>query len=590
MHTKIRHRLLEIRELMAIHGIDVLIVPHSDPHKSEYLPPYWKYLEWISGFTGSSGCCIITQTSAGLWTDSRYFIQAEQQLKGTTFKLFRDGLKDTISIKHYIQENLNKGDTISICSELVTITLWNSLLQDFNDFTLRGDLDIIGLAWDKNRPPQPDAPIFIYDTQYCGEDAANKMARIRDKIPIDINTALVVSTLDDIAWTLNIRGNEIPNNPVVISHLIIERKTATLFINSHKLTDELHQYLSRLNIKIREYCEFYNFLSNLSLNKVFIDPNTTNRKVLESISRECVHYINSPIPLLKAIRNSVEIDNLNNAMLKDGVAMVRFLIWLEHNINNAPTELDIVKQLHQFRKEQTNFKGDSFDTIAGYKENGAIVHYKPTKESSTKLYPESFLLLDSGAQYLEGTTDITRTISLGALSQEEREDYTLVLKGHINLATAIFPKGTRGSQLDILARHPLWKQRKNYLHGTGHGVGHFLCVHEGPQSIRTQENSTCIEEGMVISNEPGSYNKDKFGVRIENLMLTKTLINKDEDDFICFKTVTLCPIDVKPIYRELLTTEEVTWLNSYHKMVYKELSPLLNQNEKEWLKNNTKEI
>lgn len=590
MENQICNRLTSLRALMWDKNIKGIIIPSSDPHMSEYLATHWKVREWFSGFTGSAGTLVVTLDNAGLWTDSRYFIQADRELQNTGITLYKDGLSSTPTIAEFLQNKLSLGDTISIYGEIISVqayySQWKEQLCNFEINTID---DLFSPIW-LERPSLPDTPCYVYDKKYAGESVESKLNKIRKTLPQ--NTALLVSALDEIAWTLNIRGNEIQNNPVVISYLLIDQNQCRLFIDSTKITEEVEKHLSNNNISILAYSEIFNALITLNIENLQFDPQTTNAKAKLSINPNIIQKPKaSPIPLFKAIRNDVEIKNLKSAMTKDGIALVKFLIWLEDNISSEKiTEIDISNKLYELRAKQPLFKGESFDTIAGYKEHGAIVHYKATPETNATLKPKGFLLVDSGAQYLDGTTDITRTIALGQLTDEEKEDYTAVLRGNINLSRAIFPEGTRGSQLDILARLPLWEMKKNFLHGTGHGVGHFMCVHEGPQSIRMNENSTTMHLGMLTSNEPGVYIENSHGIRIENLLLVSSAGEGLFTDYYKFDTVTLCPICTKGILKNRLSAEEISWLNAYHENVYINLAPHLTSKEQEWLKQATAKI
>ena len=588
MALSTKEKLTELRELMRSKKISAAVIPSSDPHMSEYLPSHWHAREWFSGFTGSAGTLVVTLDKAGLWTDSRYFIQANTELKDSGIDLYKEGLKETPSIPAFLNQSISKNEVVSIYGEITSIATLANWEKQLTHITINTKEDFISPVW-TNRPELPQTEAYIYDLKFAGESAESKIKRIRESI-VEGQT-LLVSALDEIAWTLNIRGEEIQNNPVVISYLLINKTNATLFIDSKKVSAELQNYFKSNHILIKEYHEIFDELA-LSKDKILLDPKTANVKLQESISDVAKIILHaSPIPLFKALRNKTEINSLRSAMLKDGVALVKFLIWLEEHIDSAKiTEIDISNKLYELRSAQALFKGESFDTIAGYKEHGAIVHYKASPTTNTTLKPKGFLLVDSGAQYLDGTTDITRTIALGKLSDEEKIDYTAVLKGHINLAKAIFPQGTRGSQLDILARLPLWEMKKNFLHGTGHGVGQFLCVHEGPQSIRMNENAVTMEIGMLTSNEPGIYIEGSHGIRIENLMLVENAGEGLLSDYYKFETVTLCPICTKGVLKDKLSEEEISWLNMYHQNVYINLAPYLNEKEQRWLKQATIKI
>ena len=550
-------KLKSLRIEMKKENYDYYIIPHTDPHGSEYLPSHWEQIAWISGFTGSAGTLIIGLKEAFLWTDSRYFLQATEQLADTNITLQKMGLQESILIKDFIKKKSKTDAAFAICSLLNQSTYTSPVILTE---------DLIDRIW-TDRPSLPLTPIFIFDKCYAGENANSKLERVRNKMTLQGETALLLYKLDEIAWLLNIRGKDIPQNPVVISFLMLKLESADFYIEKEKLNKETRNYLEKLNINIHSYKE--------------IDPNL----VIESYNYA------SPVDALKAIKNDTEINGFRNAMKVDGVAMVRFLIWLENNIKSGKiTELGVADKLRKLREKATLNRGESFTTIAGYGENGAIVHYSATLESNTTLLPKGFLLVDSGGQYLNGTTDLTRTISLGAMTEQMNRDYTAVLRGTINLAKAQFPTGTRGTQLDILARMAIWQEGTNYLHGTGHGVGHFLNVHEGPQSIRMNENPTTLKPGMVISDEPGIYRAGSHGIRIENLLLVEKRDKIGYGTFNGFETLTLCPIDTKPIKLEKMQREELKYFNYYHQMVYEKLSPLLDEEEKQWLKEATKPI
>lgn len=568
-------------------GIQAFIIPSTDPHLSEYVAPHWKSREWISGFTGSAGTVVITSEKAGLWTDSRYFLQAAQQLAGTEVELYKEMLPETPGIPAFLSATLQKGDAVGIDGKMFSAAEVELLQEELakSHITVRNVPDPMNALW-ADRPPMPEAPAFVYDLQYAGKSFAEKLPLIRKEMEKAGAEALLLSALDEIAWTLNVRGSDVHCNPVVVSYLLIDQEEVHYFIRPQKVTNELAAYIEENKIQVHPYEDIACFLGRLQAESILANPAKTNYAIYSAIRPDCrIVEGASPVSLLKAIRNEQEIKGIHDAMQRDGVALVKFLKWLEEAVpTGRETEISVDRQLHAFRAAQPLYMGESFDTIAGYKEHGAIVHYEATPETDVALKPEGLLLLDSGAQYLDGTTDITRTIALGALTEEERTDYTLILKGHIALAMAVFPEGTRGAQLDVLARMPIWKQRMNFLHGTGHGVGHFLNVHEGPQSIRMNENPVALQAGMVTSNEPGVYKAGSHGVRIENLVLTVPAGEGMFGNYLKFETITLCPICKKGIVTELLTNEEIDWLNDYHRMVYVKLSPDLNPDEKEWLK------
>ena len=574
-------------------NIKAFIIPSTDPHLSEYVAPYWMSREWISGFTGSAGTAVILMDKAGLWADSRYFLQAEKELEGSGITLYKEMLPETPSITKFLCQNLKPGESVSIDGKMFSVQQVEQMKEDLAPYQLQVNLfgDPLKNIW-KDRPSMPDAPAFIYDVKYAGKSCGEKVAAIRTELKEKGIFALFLSSLDEIAWTLNLRGSDVHCNPVIVSYLLVTQDEVVYFISPEKITQEVNEYLQEQQVSLRKYDEAESFLNSFAGENILIDPKKTNYAIYSAINPACkVVRGESPVTLLKAIRNEQEIAGIHHAMQRDGVALVKFLKWLEASVlSGKETELSVDRKLHEFRAAQPLYMGESFDTIAGYKEHGAIVHYSATEESDVTLQSKGFLLLDSGAQYLDGTTDITRTIALGELTEEEKTDYTLILKGHIALAMAKFPAGTRGAQLDVLARMPIWSHGMNFLHGTGHGVGHFLSVHEGPQSIRMNENPIVLQPGMVTSNEPGVYKAGSHGIRTENL----TLVCKDKEgmfgEYFKFETITLCPICKKGIIKEMLTAEEVKWFNDYHQTVYKKLSPSLNEEEKKWLLEATKAI
>ena len=571
-------------------NIQAFIIPSTDPHLSEYVAPHWKSREWISGFTGSAGTVVITEKKAGLWTDSRYFLQAAEQLQGSGIDLYKEMLPETPSITKFLSDELQPGKSVGIDGKMFSVEQVESMQAELSAKNIQIVFcpDPMDELWE-NRPPMPESPAFVYDIKYAGKSCSEKIAAIRTELKKKSAESVMLSALDEIAWTLNLRGNDVHCNPVVVSYLLITEKKAVLFIAPEKVTEEVRNYLEEQQIEIQNYSDTEIYLSDLNSSSILMNPAKTNYSVFSSVNPQCrIIRGEAPVALLKAIRNEQEIKGIHAAMQRDGVALVKFLRWLESAVpSGTETELSIDRKLHAFRATQDLYVGESFDTIAGYKEHGAIVHYSATEESNATLHPKGFLLLDSGDQYLDGTTDITRTIALGELTTEEKTDYTLVLKGHIALAMAVFPSGTRGAQLDVLARMPLWSHKMNFLHGTGHGVGHFLSVHEGPQSIRMNENPIVLQPGMVTSNEPGVYKGGSHGIRTENLTLVCSAGEGLFGEYLKFETITLCPICKKGIIKELLTADEVDWLNNYHQQVYEKLSPKLNEEEKAWLKEAT---
>jgi Xaa-Pro aminopeptidase len=585
-------RITALRGFMEEKGLHAFIVPTTDSHLSEYPALHWASRVWISGFTGSAGTIVVTRDKAGLWTDSRYFLQAANELDENSITLFKEGLPDTPSIEEWLTTELGKGENVGIDGSVYAAKDAINLTHKLNmkGLHLISDYDPFSSIW-HDRPSIPANPIFVLPEKYTGEAANKKISRICDAVEKAGAESLLVASLDTIAWIFNIRGNDVKCNPVAVSYAYISRKETVLFINPEKLTAETTDYLKSEGVTIAEYGKVLDYVSKVEV-PVCLDGNKVTFKLYNTIPQGLrIVDIPSPADLMKSIKNKTEIEGFRRAMEKDGVALTRFFMWLEKAVPKGEVEeITIPTKLIEYRGQQQNFVGESFDTISGYGPNGAIVHYHVSEESSLPVKAEGLLLIDSGAQYFDGTTDITRTVSVGKLTDQMKKDYTMVLKGHIGIATAIYPQGTRGSQLDILARKALWDNGLNYLHGTGHGIGHFLNVHEGPQNIRMNENPTTLQTGMVTSNEPGLYRAGQYGIRIENLVLTQHEVITEFGDFYSFETLTLCPIDTAPIIKEMLTEKELAWFNEYHKQVYDRLSLLLDAEEKEWLKQKTNAI
>ncbi|WP_439185343.1 aminopeptidase P family protein [Carboxylicivirga taeanensis] len=587
-------RLFKLRSHMATLGVDAFIITSADPHLSEYPSSHWKFREWISGFTGSAGTVVVTNEEAGLWTDSRYFLQAEQQLEDSGIDLFKMGNEGVPDYKEWLTQKLNTGAVVGVNGKTMTVNELRQLHRMLKkaDIRLDAKLFIEDDIWE-GRPLIPDDGIFELGVEHTGLSRAEKIEMVRRQMKAQGATHYIISTLDEVAWLLNFRGQDVQYNPVFHAYIVISHNHVNVFIDPHKLTSTIGKQLSEENIKIFIYKDFYNFIKDIPpLGKVIVDPNRTNSTIFSFLPQQSTKIESTSIVTnLKAQKNNVEVENFRTAMVKDGVAMVKFLYWLDNTIGKETiTEYSAALKLSAFRAEQPNYHGDSFNTISGYAGNGAIVHYAVQEESAATLEPKGLYLIDSGGQYSEGTTDITRTIALGPLTDEEKTDFTLVLKGNIGLDRAVFPTGTRGVHLDILARQAMWQHGINYGHGTGHGIGHFLCVHEGPQSIRPQDNGVEIKEGMISSNEPGIYKAAKHGVRLENLILTVLDKETEFGTFLKFETLTLCPIDTRAIQLELLSEQEKEWLNNYHQKVYERVSPFLTKEEKEWLKKYTAAI
>ncbi|WP_346847414.1 aminopeptidase P family protein [Clostridium sp. UBA3061] len=588
----IKSRIESLRSLMKERSIDAFIIPSSDNHGSEYVSDYFRVRQWISGFTGSAGTVVITEKEAHLWVDGRYFLQGEQQIQGTEYILERMGEPGVKTYTQWICDNVKSGDTVSFNGKVFTVSQLHDLEEAFEEkgIKTKPEEDIFDIIW-KDRPTMPNNKIFIHEDSYAGKTVEEKLTLVKEEMKnINVNNLLLAS-LDDIAWLLNLRGGDVECNPVFLSYFLISDDKYILYVDKEKLNEKIINLLSSKSISIKDYNDIVSDLKLIKGNITF-DPSKTNVWLKESINKEVNTIEKRNITTdLKARKNSVELKNIENAHIKDGIAMVKFIKWVKENVNNEEiTEISAAEKLKKLRAEGEEFIDISFDTIAGYGPHGAIIHYKASEESSLKLQPKGLFLVDSGAQYLDGTTDITRTIALGELTEEEKEDYTLVLKGHLNLSTAIFLEGTPGCSLDVLARRALWSKGLDFKHGTGHGVGYLLNVHEGPQGIRRELNPIALEEGMIVSNEPGVYKADKHGVRIENLIAVQEKEKNDFGKFMCFKDLTLCPYELDAINISLLNEDEKSWLNDYHKKVLEKLSPYLLEDEVLWLRNATKEI
>ena len=587
----VNQRLEELREVMRREHLAAFIFPSTDPHQGEYVPDHWKGREFISGFNGSAGTAVVTLTSAALWTDSRYFIAAEEQLKGTEFQLMRLKIEGTPTIAEWIGRECGAGAEVGIdgwCSSVSDVKDMIASLRKQGGITLRTNFDPLKLIW-RDRPVIPENPVEIYPLQYAGEATHDKIARIRQALRETHADGMLMAALDDIAWTLNLRGTDVHCSPVFVSYLLISTTDVTLYINKAKLSPEVVDYLKSEGVGVAPYDEISKGLKDYFEYNILLDPNEVNYALYKSAVREIVEE-ESPVKRMKTVKNEREITGFRSAMLKDGIAMVKFLKWIDEWKENSSmaggqqTEISISERLEALRAEQPLYKGLSFDTIAGYQAHGAIVHYEATPETDIPLKPEGFLLLDSGAQYLDGTTDITRTIALGPLTEEQKRVYTLVLKGHIQIELCKFPSGASGTQLDILAREALWREGLNYLHGTGHGVGTYLNVHEGPHQLRMEWKPAPLVAGMTLTDEPDIYLAGKFGVRIENTLLITPYKETEFGRFLQFEPLTLCPIDKSPIIADMLLPEELSWLNAYHQHVFVTLSPHLSPTESDWLR------
>ena len=589
--TEISERIARLREELRREHLSAFIFPTSDPHNSEYTAEHWKGREWISGFNGSAGTAVVTLDNAALWTDSRYFIAAEEQLQGTEFQLMKLKVEGTPSIAEWLGRELKDvADKAVGIDGMVNST--NSIKELISDLrtqggiTLRTNFDPLERIW-QDRPAIPENPVVIHPLEYAGEPIREKLARIRKALREKHADGMLMAALDDIAWTLNLRGSDVHCSPVFVSYLLISTTEVTLYINKVKLTPEVMSYLQAEGVGVKPYDQVKQGLKDYFEYNILLDGNEVNYTLYKTVEREIVDA-SSPVPLMKAVKNEREIAGFRSAMLKDGIAMVKFLKWLKPAVEaGGQTEMSVERKLTELRAEQPLYRGLSFDTIVGYEEHGAIVHYEVIPETDATLHPKGLLLIDSGTQYQEGTTDVTRTIALGPLTEEQKRVYTLVLKGHIDLQLLHFPDGASGTQLDAIARRPLWQAGMNFLHGTGHGVGCYLNCHEGPHQIRMEWIPARLQAGMTVTDEPGVYLGGRFGVRIENTLLVVPAEETECGRFLGFETLTLCPIETSPIIKELMTPEEIQWLNDYHTTVYERLSPYLNEDEKAWLRKAT---
>ena len=595
----INQRLEDLREVMRREHLAACIFPSTDPHQSEYVADHWKGREWISGFNGSAGTAVVTLTAAALWTDSRYFLAAEEQLKGTEYQLMKLKIEGTPTVAEWIGRECGPGAEVAVDGMVNATNAVRDLIGDLRKqggITLRTNFDPLKLIW-KDRPAIPENPVEIYPLEYAGEATHDKIGRIRRALRERHADGMLMAALDDIAWTLNLRGTDVHCNPVFVSYLLISSQTVTLYINKVKLPADVLAYLKAEGVKVEDYEQVENGLKAYFEYNILLDPDEVNYRLYEVVrskgqqngsAKTEIVEAESPLKRMKTVKNATEIAGFRSAMLKDGIAMVKFLYWLSGYIGKPEiselTEIAIDEKLTSLRAEQPLYRDISFDTIAGYGSHAAIVHYEATPETDIPLQPKGMLLLDSGAQYLDGTTDITRTIALGPLTDLEKHIYTLVLKGHIQIELCKFPSGSSGTQIDILARKDMWREGLNYLHGTGHGVGTYLNVHEGPHQFRMEWKPAPLVAGMTITDEPGIYLPDRCGARTENTLLIVPYKETEFGKFLQFESLTLCPIDKSPIIKEMLLQEEVDWLNDYHRHVAETLSPYLSEDEAEWLR------
>ena len=593
--NKINDRLRALRDVMCREHLDAFIFPSTDPHNGEYVPEHWKGREWISGFDGSAGTVVVTMTAAALWTDSRYFLAAGEQLRGTEIQLMKMKMPGTPTISRWLGAQLSEVESpeVGVDGMVNSCTSVESLIAELRGeggITVRTNFDPLTVIW-QNRPPIPTNPVFIYPLQYAGEPSPSKITRIREALRDRHADGMLVSALDDIAWTLNLRGDDVHCNPVFVSYLLISTERVTLYINKNKLTPAVISYLDSIGVAVDDYERVADGLRKYREYNILLDAESTSYTLSRCMCCKEIIRGESPIPAMKSVKNGTEIAGYHHAMLKDGIALVKFLMWLKPAVEaGGQTEMSIDKKLTGLRAEQPLFRGISFDTIVGYEHHGAIVHYEATPDTDIPVEPHGLVLIDSGAQYMDGTTDITRTIALGSVTEEQRHIYTLVLKGHIQLELCRFPSGACGSQLDALARRDMWREGLNFLHGTGHGVGAYLNVHEGPHQIRMEWKPAPLVAGMTVTDEPGLYLAGKFGVRTENTLLIVPFKESEFGPFLQFEPLTLCPIDTTPIDFSMMLPEETAWLNAYHQMVYDRLAPHLDEQEREWLRDATKAV
>ncbi|MBQ0116099.1 MAG: aminopeptidase P family protein [Bacteroidales bacterium] len=587
-----RQHLDALRDAMRRVRVGAVIIPGTDPHQSEYVSDHWKFREWLTGFTGSNGTAVVTLDQAGLWTDSRYFLQAEAQLQDSGFDLHREGIEGEATIEEWLVEVMGDENVIGIDGRLFS-TVEANRLENFcaeNGFMLATDFFPADSIWE-DRPTRPTNPAFVHNESLAGETVDSKIDRVLESIEAAGADGVFMASLDEIAWLFNLRGSDVQYTPVTIAFAYVDKDNRILFIDEKKVTTEVSEHLNKYGIRVRAYDDVTHYLERIKdYHTVMIDPTRISDALSNAMQCQKI-FARSPIAAAKAIKNQVQIEGTRRAMERDGAAMVRLFKWIEENSSNGINEIDVWERYKQERKRMPNYVGDSFAMICGYREHGAIVHYQADSESSSTLASEGLVLIDTGSQYLDGTTDVTRTVTLGNPTDDEKRDYTLVLKGHLALSAAKFPKGICGVNLDVLARMPLWQHGMNFLHGTGHGVGHFLGCHEGPHSIRMQINPTILEPGMITSNEPGVYKAGRYGIRIENLLLVTEGEHNDEfGEFLQFETLTLFPYDIRLLDRSLLSAEEIRQINAYHALVRERLLPLLDGEDAQWLNAKTQEI
>ncbi|WP_430885405.1 aminopeptidase P family protein [Fusibacter sp. JL216-2] len=590
----INERIKQLREEMKKNGIDVYIIPSSDPHQSEYVPERWKSRTWITGFTGSAGTALVTLEKAYLWADGRYHIQAADQLKGSEIELVKWGLEGVPDVHEWLAENLEDGKCIGFDGNVVSLSTKKKYDAQAlpKKFTYKTELDLIDLVW-TDRPDMPSDEIMVHQMPYAGNTVEEKLTKLHSEMEKSNTDYQIITTLDDVAWLYNYRGSDISYSPVALAYAVVSSENAWLFIDENKLSDEAKTHFENSRVNIKAYQDINAFLSSLPADaQVAYDPSQISVALYASLSNDVIRVENSnPVAMLKSMKSDEEIANMRNSQVRDGVAMVKFIMWLEEAVKNGEaSELSAEKMLCEFRSEQEHFVAESFHTIAGYKEHGAMMHYSATEASNYTLKPEGFFLFDSGGNYLDGTTDITRTVALGPVSDQMKKDFTLTLKSHIALSRLRFLHGATGSKIEMIARQPMWAEGLDYKCGTGHGVGYFMNVHEGPQTMKMDPNPVKLQPGMILTNEPGVYREGQYGIRLENTLVIQKDIETEFGLFLNFETISYCPIDTKPIAKEILSEEEVKWLNDYHKTVFEKLSPYLNEDESYWLAQATKAI
>jgi len=590
----INERIKKLREEMKKHNIDAYIIPSSDPHQSEYVPERWKGRTWISGFTGSAGTVVVTEEKSYLWADGRYHIQAADQLQGTEIELIKWGLEGVPEVHEWLNLNLAEGKTIGFDGSVISVSTKRKFDAEAlpKKYTYKTDIDLLDAVWE-NRPDMPSDTIMVHEMPFAGNSVAQKLEKLRSVMAKNDLAYQVITTLDDVAWLFNYRGSDITFSPVALAYAVVGMDSAWLFINPDKLDDRAKNHFDQSKVTVQPYSSIMTFLGELPQGKnVSYDPGQLSTALENALSESVIKVEdNNPVALIKSMKSAEELENMHNSQVRDGVAMVKFIKWLEEAVpKGEASELKVEEMLRHFRSEQERFVSESFNTIAGYKEHGAMMHYAATQASNYTLESEGFFLFDSGGNYLDGTTDITRTVSLGPVTDQMKKDFTLTLKSHVALAKTRFLSGATGSKIEMIARQPMWAEGIDYKCGTGHGIGYFMNVHEGPQTMKMDPNPVKLQPGMTLTNEPGVYREGQYGIRLENTLVIKKDIETEFGQFLKFDTISFCPIDTKPVVKEMLTDDELKWFNTYHQMVFDTLAPHLNDDEVAWLKEATKAI